>query len=360
MKLPSLKIGDLIADIPIIQGGMGIGVSRSKLASAVANEGGIGVISGVQIGFNESDFETNNKEANIRGLKKEIKKARELCPKGIIGVNILTAMNNYKELVLTAVKEKIDLIICGAGLPIDLPELVKNSASKIIPIVSSAKAASVIIKMWDKKYQYLPDALIVEGPKAGGHLGFSLEILNSKPLPSLIDILKEVLLAIKPFEEKYNKKIPIIAAGGIFDGKDIAKCIKEGASGVQMATRFVTTHECDAHTNFKTAYLNATKDNIQIIKSPVGMPGRALRNELIISLEEANQKVVRCYNCLKPCNPATTPYCISQALIKAVNGDTDKGLIFAGTNTYKLNKIVSVKELIKELVQEAETALACI
>lgn len=357
MKLPSLKIGNLIADIPIIQGGMGVGISRSKLASAVANEGGIGVISGVQIGFNEPDFETNNLAANIRGLQKEIRKARELSPKGIIGVNILTAMNSYKELVLTAVKEKIDLIICGAGLPIDLPELVKNSASKIIPIVSSGKAASVITKMWDKKYQYLPDALIVEGPDAGGHLGFSLDQLNLNPLPNLVDIIKDVLAAIKPFEEKYNKKIPVIAAGGIFDGKDIAKFIKLGASGVQMGTRFVATHECDAHENYKEAYLKASKGDIQIVKSPVGMPGRAIRNEFIKALEETNQKVAKCYNCLKPCNPATTPYCISKALIQAVKGDVKNGLIFTGSNAYKLNKIISVKQLINELVSHAEVAL---
>lgn len=357
MKLPSLKIGNLIADIPIIQGGMGVGVSRSKLASAVANEGAIGVISGVQIGFNEPDFETDNISANIRGLQKEIKKARELSPNGIIGVNILTAMNSYKELVLTAVKEKIDLIICGAGLPVDLPELVKNSASKIIPIVSSGKAASVITKMWDKRYQYLPDALIVEGPTAGGHLGFSLEQLNLNPLPNLVDIIKEVLTTIKPFEEKYNKKIPVIAAGGIFDGKDIAKYINAGASGVQMATRFVATNECDAHENYKNAYINASKEEIQLVKSPVGMPGRAIRNELIKALEEANQKVTKCYKCLKPCNPAVTPYCISKALIQAVKGDTQNGLIFAGANAYKLNKIVSVKELISELVMDSEFAL---
>lgn len=357
MKLPSLKIGNLIADIPIIQGGMGVGISRSKLASAVANEGGIGVISGVQIGFNEPDFETNNLAANIRGLQKEIRKARELSPKGIIGVNILTAMNSYKELVLTAVKEKIDLIICGAGLPIDLPELVKNSASKIIPIVSSGKAASVITKMWDKKYQYLPDALIVEGPDAGGHLGFSLDQLNLNPLPNLVDIIKDVLAAIKPFEEKYNKKIPVIAAGGIFDGKDIAKFIKLGASGVQMGTRFVATHECDAHENYKKAYLRASREDIQIVKSPVGMPGRAIRNELIKAVEEASQKVTKCYNCLKPCNPAATPYCISKALIQAVKGDIKNGLIFTGTNAYKLNKIISVKQLMNELVTHAEIAL---
>jgi NAD(P)H-dependent flavin oxidoreductase YrpB (nitropropane dioxygenase family) len=184
MKLPSLQIGDLVARIPIIQGGMGIGVSRSNLASAVANEGGIGVISGVQIGFQEPDFETNNREANIRALGKEIRRARQLSPNGIIGVNFLVAMNNYREMVMAAVEEKIDLIISGAGLPKSLPEFVEGTKTKIAPIVSSGKAAMLISKLWDKRYNHIPDAVIVEGPDAGGHLGFSEEELQSNPRPS--------------------------------------------------------------------------------------------------------------------------------------------------------------------------------
>lgn len=353
MKLPHLKIGDLVAKVPIIQGGMGIGVSLSNLASAVANEGGIGVISGVQIGFREKDFKTNNDAANIRGLVKEIRKARSLSPKGILGVNMLSAVNNYKEMVKEAVKEKIDIIISGAGLPKNLPELVIGSNTKIAPIVSSGKAASIIAKVWDRKYKYIPDVVIVEGPEAGGHLGFSLEQLTSIKLPCLSDLVKEVIEALKPFEEKYKKKIPVIAAGGIYTGKDIAEFLKIGAAGVQMATRFVGTEECDAHINFKKAYMSATKEDIQIVKSPVGMPGRAIRNAFVKAIENQKLKINRCYNCLKPCDPATTPYCISDALINSVQGDAETGLVFVGTNAYRMNEIITVKELIKELVDEA-------
>ncbi len=353
MNLPSLKIGDLIAKVPIVQGGMGIGVSLSKLASAVANEGGIGVISGVQIGFKEPDFKSNNDEANIRGLIKEIRSARHLSPSGIVGVNIMAAVNNYKEMVKAAVKEKIDIIISGAGLPKDLPNLVKDSNTKIIPIVSSGKAASIITKLWDKKYNYVPDAVIVEGPKAGGHLGFALEQLTPENLPDLKTLVKEVIDALKRFEEKYEKKIPVIAAGGVFTGKDIAEFINIGAAGVQMSTRFVATEECDAHENFKKAYLSANEEDIKIIKSPVGMPGRALSNKFVESMEEDNIKIKRCYDCLKYCNPATAPYCISDALINSVEGNIDDGLIFVGTNAYRMDKMTTVKELMKELTEEA-------
>jgi len=355
MGLTPLKVGNLVARIPIIQGGMGVGVSLSGLAAAVANEGAIGVISGVQIGFREPDFKTNNDEANIRGLIKEIRRARELSPDGILGVNILAAVNNYKEMVLTAVKEKIDIIISGAGLPKNLPELVQGSSTKIAPIVSSGKAAQVISKLWDRKYNYLPDMLIVEGPEAGGHLGFSLEELKSSI--NLKDIVKDVINAIKPFEEKHNKKVPIIAAGGIYTGYDIADYLKIGADGVQMSTRFVATEECDAHINFKKCYISSIEDEIQIIKSPVGMPGRAIRNSFVKHLERENHPVTRCYKCLKPCDPKTTPYCISDALINSVQGDVERGLIFAGTNAFKLDKIVTVRELIKELVEEANNAM---
>jgi len=357
MKLPALKLGDLVASVPIIQGAMGVGVSLSKLASAVANEGGIGMISGVQIGFREPDFETNNGEANVRALKKEIQKARELSPNGILGVNLLTAINNYKEMAMAAVEEKIDLIVSGAGLPKDLPELIKGSKTKIAPVVSSGKAAALIAKLWDRRFSYIPDLIIVEGPDAGGHLGFSLEEMNAENKPVLTDLVEEVIEAVKPFEEKYDKKIPVVVAGGVFDGKDIAKYLKLGASGVQMGTRFVATEECDAHIDYKQAYLNSKDGDIQLVKSPVGMPGRAIRNKLIEKLETARIPVTKCYNCLQPCNPKDTPYCISSALIKAVRGQLDEGLIFAGSNAYRLSKIVTVKELISELVTETEAAL---
>jgi nitronate monooxygenase len=357
MKLPPLKIGELIASIPIIQGGMGVGVSLSGLASAVANEGGIGIISTAQIGYNEKDFETNAKEANKRALRNEIRRARELSPSGVIGINIMVAMNNYEEITRTALEEDIDLIISGAGLPLNLPKIAKDFKVKIAPIVSSAKAATVISKMWDRKDKCAADLIVVEGPEAGGHLGFSMESLVENKAQNLKDIVKEVIEAIKPFEEKYNKKIPVVAAGGIFTGADIAEFIKIGAAGVQMATRFVATDECDASLDFKMAYINSKQEDIKIVKSPVGMPGRAINNKFMKIVSEKGCKVDKCYLCIKDCNPKQTPYCITEALIQAVKGNLDSGLIFVGSNVYKVDKIVSVKTLMKELVIEAELGL---
>jgi nitronate monooxygenase len=354
MKLPPLKIGELIARIPIIQGGMGVGVSLSGLAAAVANEGGIGIISTAQVGYNEGDFGTNAREANKRALINEIRRARELSPKGIIGINIMVAMNNYEEVATTALEEGIDLIISGAGLPLNLPKIAKGFKTKLAPIVSSAKAATVISKMWDKKNNCAPDLIVVEGPEAGGHLGFSMDSLVENKAQELEEIVKEVIEAIKPFEEKYNKRIPVVAAGGIYTGADIAKLIKIGAAGVQMATRFVATEECDASLTFKMAYINSKKEDIKIVKSPVGMPGRAINNKFMKIVEDKGCKVEKCHLCIKDCNPKETPYCITEALIQAVKGNLDKGLIFVGSNAYKVDKIVSVKELMKELITEAE------
>lgn len=355
MNISSLKIGELIAKIPIMQGGMGVGVSGSRLASAVALEGGIGVISGIQIGYKEPDFENNWREANIRALRKEIRKAKELAPKGIIGANFLVAMNNYYDSCKTAVEEGIDLIISGAGLPTGLPDIVKGSKTKIAPIVSSARAISVICKLWDKKFSVAPDLVVVEGPNAGGHLGFHFEELENGTAERLEDIVPEVIQALKPYEKKYNRTIPVVAAGGIYTGSDMARFLKLGASGVQIATRFVATEECDANIKFKEAYINAKEEDIKLVHSPVGMPGRAVRNHFT-DYVEANGKtsIKKCYNCLKTCNPKDTPYCISRALIQAVNGNLDEGLIFTGSNSYKINKIVKVKELINEILEEAE------
>jgi len=352
MKLPSLIIGDLKANIPIIQGGMGVGISGYSLAQAVANEGGVGVISTVQIGYRESDFETNHKEANIRALRKEIRKARELSPRGIIGVNIMVAISEYDEMVKASVEEKADIIISGAGLPLNLPKLVEGSSIKIAPIVSSGKAASIIIRNWLKKYSKMPDAVVVEGPEAGGHLGFHLKQLQEGK-ESLEDIVVEVIKVVRTFENGDN--IPVIAAGGIYTGCDIVKFLKLGASGVQMGTRFVATEECDAHINFKNAYINVKKEDIGIIKSPVGLPGRAIRNKFIKQTEVTDVITSdKCYNCLKKCNPAKTPYCISKALINSVKGNVEDGLVFIGSNGYRVNKIVKVKELIKQLIEEAK------
>ena len=355
---PTLKIRDLDVKLPIIQGGMGIGVSMSKLAAAVANEGGIGIISGAQPGYREENFRTDNAAANVQGLIKELRKARELSPNGFIGVNFLAASKNYSELVMAAVKEKADLIISGAGLPKTLPELVKGSTTKIAPIVSSGKAAATIAKIWDRKYDFLPDAVIVEGPLAGGHLGFSPETLNTGTWPNLKDLVVEVVDALKPFEEKYGRKVAVIAAGGVYSGADMAEMMEAGAAGVQMSTRFVPTEECDAHENFKQAYIDATEDDIEIIVSPVGLPGRAIRNKFTELAKEGAHKVTRCYACLKGCNPATTPYCITEALVASVEGDTDNGLVFVGQSASKLTKMSTVHNVIEDIRSEYDAYMA--
>ncbi|MCR3757405.1 NAD(P)H-dependent flavin oxidoreductase [Clostridium felsineum] len=353
MKLPPLKIGDLIADVPIIQGGMGVGISRSSLASAVANCGGVGTISGVQIGFDEPDFETNTFNANIRALNKHIKRAKESSKRGIIAVNFMVAMNDYDKYVKNAVEAGVDLIVSGAGLPTALPKIVEGSSVKIAPVVSSPKAAAVICKMWDKHHGRIPDLIVVEGPEAGGHLGFKKEEVGNGEQEKLENILVGVLEAIKPFEEKHKVKIPVVCGGGVFYGKDIAKYIKLGASGVQMATRFIATEECDADIKYKNMYVNCEEGDIKIVKSPVGMPGRAISNRFVDE-NKGNVTIDKCYNCLKPCNPKSTPYCISKALINAVKGNIDEALLFTGAKSYKIDKIVKVKDLINELVSDAE------
>ena len=356
MKLPPLIIGELKAEVPIIQGGMGVGVSGYRLSSAVANEGGIGVISGVQIGYREPDFETNTKDANIRGLKKEIKMARELSPKGILGVNLMVAINNYEDMVKACVEEQVDIIISGAGLPLSLPKLVEGSNVKIAPIVSSGKAASLIIRQWTKKYSRIPDMVVVEGPEAGGHLGFHLEELTEEKRP-LEEIIPEVVEVVKSFEQEHKRKIPVVAAGGIYTGEDIARFLELGASAVQMGTRFIATEECDADIRYKEALVNSNKEDIGIIKSPVGMPGRAIRNDFIKFVEKERVAPTKCYKCIKKCDPRVTPYCISKALIQAVKGNLDEALIFTGSSGYRVDKIVTVKELINELVINAEKSL---
>lgn len=350
--MKEIRIGNKIAKYPIIQGGMGVGVSLHKLAGNVSKEGGIGIISSADIGFNEEDFSENPKEANLRAIGKEIKKAREIAGEDkIIGMNVMVALKNYKEIVEECVKQEVDLIISGAGIPKELPKYVKGSKTKIAPIVSSLRCCQLITKHWMSKYNYVPDMIVIEGPKAGGHLGYKLEEINSENEPKLEDITSDVVGYIKEIEKQTGREIPIIVAGGIWDNKDIKRFLNLGASGVQMATRFVTTYECDASDEFKKAYLNAKEENIKIIKSPVGMPGRALNNKFIKSTENEKCKIKKCYGCIKTCNIASTPYCITKALINSVKGNLDEGLIFCGSNVSKANKIISVKELMQELTE---------
>ena len=361
-KMPRLKIGELEPMIPIIQGGMSVGISLSGLASAVANAGGIGVVGAAAIGMLEPDFKTNFREANKRALRKEIRKAREITD-GIIGVNIMVALSDFDDLVLVAIEERADIIFLGAGLPLRHPKTLpqdseRKVSTKIVPIISSARAAKIIFQHWAKKYNHVPDALVVEGPLAGGHLGFKKEQIDN-PNYALDKILTEVISGIKPFEEQFNKHIPVIAAGGIYTGADIHKFIQLGAQGVQMATRFVATHECDASIKFKDAYVKCKKEDIVIIDSPVGLPGRAIRNKFLEDVSAGAKIPFKCpWKCLKTCDFKKTPYCINLALTNAKKGKLKEGFVFAGINAYRVDKIVSVEELIEILLKEYEEAVS--
>ena len=354
--MKNLVIGNLTAKLPIIQGGMGVGISMSKLASAVANEGGIGVISSACVGMFEPDLNKNYLEANTRALKSEIRKAKEMT-KGILGVNIMVALTNFSDMVKASIEEGIDIIFVGAGLPLNLPQYLHDSTTtKLVPIVSSGRAAGLIAKRWIKRFNYTPDAFVVEGPKAGGHLGFKPEQINDEQF-SLDKLLIQVLETVKPIEDKSNKKIPVIAGGGVYTGEDICRLIGLGASGVQMATRFVTTVECDASDTFKNTYIQSKKEDIAIIKSPVGMPGRAIRNQFLKDVEDGKKKPFNCpYHCIVTCNAKESPYCIALALLNAQKGRMAHGFAFAGENAYRADKIISVKELVQNLKDEYNAA----
>jgi nitronate monooxygenase len=347
-----LKIGNLSVPVPVIQGGMGVGISLSGLASAVANEGGIGVISSAGLGLLYRDFSLDYLAASIHGLTEEIRKAREKTI-GIIGVNVMVAMTNFADMIRTCVSEKVDVIIAGAGLPLDLPSfLKKDSITKLIPIVSSARAVRIICEKWKSTYNYLPDAVIVEGPKAGGHLGFREEQISDNNY-SLEKLVPEIVTELKLFEEKYDQAIPLFAAGGIYTGEDIDRIMNLGASGVQMGTRFVTTAECDAPIAFKQAYIDADEKDIQIIKSPVGMPGRAIISEFIRKVKEGAKQPKKCpFKCIRTCDISKSPYCIIIALTNALKGNFDHGFAFAGSNAFRATRILSVKETFQSLLQE--------
>ena len=312
-----LKIGDLTAKLPIIQGGMGVGVSRSSLAGAVAKEGGVGIISTAQIGYDEEGFEKDQAACNNRAIHKHIKRAKEIAQgNGLVGVNIMVALKHYAEHVKEAV----------------------------------AAGADVILKMWAHKYDRTADFLVVEGPKAGGHLGFSREQLDEIDTMDYDEEIRQIIACKEEYEKRYEKKIPVIVAGGIFDRADIDHALALGADGVQIASRFVATEECDASEAYKQAYINAKEEDVQIIQSPVGMPGRAIRNALIERVEKEKEPIKKCYNCLAKCNPVKVPYCITKALIDAVKGDVENGLVFCGSNVGRINQMMSVHELMQELV----------
>lgn len=344
----SLKIGDLEVKVPVVQGGMGVGISLSGLAGNVSACGGLGVISTAQIGWREPDFYEKPFEANFRAIEKEIKKARELAKGGVLGVNIMVATQRYEEYVKSAVKAGIDIIISGAGLPIDLPKYVEGSKTKIAPIVSSLKSLTVICRMWERKYQTAPDLVVIEGPKAGGHLGFSREELETVTDEAYDNVIVSIIEKVKEYSEKFSKKIPVVVAGGIYERKDMEHVMKLGADGVQMGTRFVTTKECDADEAYKQSYIKATKEDIKIVQSPVGMPGRAILNPFLEKVKTEKCKIKHCYQCIVTCDKKTIPYCITEALVNAAEGRVDEGLLFCGENAYRADKIETVAEIMEE------------
>lgn len=353
--MKAFKIGDLKIASPIVQGGMGIGISMSGLASAVANMGGIGVIATVGIGRAKNNETKNYAKANIESLRSEIRRARELS-KGVIGVNIMSVLTDFSEMVKTSIEEGIDIIFSGAGLPLDLPKYLNGAKTKLVPIVSSGRAALLLCNKWKQNFDFLPDAFVVEGPKAGGHLGFKANQLEDES-NKLEKLVADVLKVTQEIKEKFKKEIPVIAAGGIFSGKDIHAMLKQGAAAVQMGTRFVATKECDASDEFKNAYLTAKEEDIKIIKSPVGMPGRGIFNNFLVEAHNEQRRPKVCkHNCIRSCDPKTTSYCISEALLSAYRGNLADGFAFVGANAWKVNEISTVPQVFADIEKEYEQA----
>ncbi len=339
--LPSLQIGQHIARYPIIQGGMGIRISGANLAAAVANAGGIGIISAVDI--TQPNARLRREEffaANRLALIDEINKARELSPNGIIGVNVMVAAKDYETLVRTAAEQGVNLIISGAGLPLQLPEYTAEYPEvALVPIVSTTRAAKIMCRKWERQYKRLPDAFVVENPNtAGGHLGAKYEELDDVALepeqviPELVNYLHHEL----------GQPIPVIAAGGVWDHADIVRMLELGASGVQIGTRFITTDECDADPRYKEFHLHAQPEDVVVIKSPVGLPGRALRNPFVEKAMSGSAPLEK--GCLLNCLHV-------RALDKAARGDVENGLVFSGSNAGRADRIMPVAELMAELVQ---------
>jgi nitronate monooxygenase len=350
--LPPLRLAGRTVRLPIVQGGMGVGLSLSGLAAAVAEEGGIGVIAATGIGMIEPDYYERPLEANLRALRGEIRKARAKTA-GLLGVNIMVAADGFPEMLRTAVDEGIDFLFLGAGLPIkNIPvDLIRRAGTGVIPIVSSGRAARLIFKSWEKLYQDVPDAVVVEGPRAGGHLGFKPEQIDD-PAFQLERLIPDVLESLREFESRRGQPIPLIAGGGVYSGADILRILKLGAQGVQMGTRFIATDECDADLRFKQAYVHCRKEDIVIIQSPVGLPGRAIRSPFLEDVAAGVQKLFRCpSHCLESCGARKARYCIAEALDNARRGDLRDGFAFCGANAYRVTSIVPVKELLAGLKQ---------
>ncbi|MFI3176051.1 MAG: nitronate monooxygenase [Eubacteriales bacterium] len=348
-----MKIKSKSLTYPLIQGGMGVGVSFGNLAGNVAKCGGIGVISTANTGFLEPDFHENPLVANVRGLQQEIATAKRIANgNGLIGINAMVATVQYEEMVKTAVASGIDCIISGAGLPLQLPSYTGGRDVLLAPIVSSGRAATTICRYWDRKYKVIPDFIVIEGPRAGGHLGFQAEDLIDSTANDLPILLEEVRMAIKPYEEQYDISIPIFVAGSVNTVSRIEALLSLGADGVQIATRFIATHECDATLGFKEQYIKATNEDAIIVKSPVGMPARALNTPFLRRLsDEGRIAPTYCVNCIHTCTPSITPYCITNALIQAHQGNYEEGLFFCDDDLDTITTLTTVEALMEELTQ---------
>lgn len=360
MSYESLKIGKYIIEKPIVQGGMGVGISWDSLAGNVSKEGGLGVISAVGTGYYEDKKYASKLVAgrplealgfySKEGFDAIIQNARKVCGDKPLAANILYAINDYGRVVRDACESGIDIIITGAGLPTNMPEFTEGYPDvALVPIVSSAKALKIICKRWKQRYDRLPDAVVLEGPKSGGHQGFTYEQC-SMPENQLENLVRPVVE-----EAALWGDIPVIAAGGIWDKSDIEQMMALGARGVQMGTRFIATHECDAHENFKKVLLEAKKEDIQLFSSPVGYPAQGIRTNLTLLVEKREGPAIKCIsNCVAPCNRGEEAkevgYCIADRLSDAYLGNTETGLFFSGTNGYRVNEIISVKELLNKLV----------
>ncbi|WP_303867498.1 nitronate monooxygenase family protein [Acetobacterium wieringae] len=350
-------IGNLEFSKPIVQGGMGIGVSLSSLAGHVSKLGGLGVLSAVEMGSNYPDYIKNPKLANRQAMMDHFKRSKEISGNRPIGINIMVALTQYEQLVKDAVKTGYDIIFAGAGLPLSLPELTRNSLTKIAPIISSKRVAKLILKHWWRHYEVVPDAIVLEGPLAGGHLGFKNEDLTPQRLAeqALPALIPGVLEEIKPYEDLVGRHIPLIAGGGITTAADVRETLAAGADAVQIGSRFVATNECDASQAFKEAMVNATASDIEVIVSPAGLPGRAIHNRFLEEVKAGLRHPKTCpINCIKSCDYKTAPYCIGMALIAGRKGDLDNGYVFSGANAYKISEISTVEALMNELTSELD------
>ena len=344
-----LKIGNLEVPIPVIQAGMGVQVAKSELAGAVARAGGIGCISSVGLGTLEASL--NDYLADSRkNLTKEIRNARRLADGGVIGVNIMVALANYKDMVEVCVKEKVDVIVSGAGLPINLPELTKGSGIKLIPVVSSGRAMKVILKSWHRRYQVMPDAVVVEGPLCGGHMAFTKEqVLHPEQAP-IQNILKDVRDVLAPYEKEYNKSIPLIGAENVVTPEDVIQKLKMGFDGVHIGTRFICTEEAGIDRKSKEVYVNAKAEDIVVLHSPLGLPVKVLRTPLVEKLLNGEKIPFGCpFKCLRACEASEAKFCIADALVKTMLGEVEGGLFMVGSGVGRINNIIPVKTFFEQL-----------